>query len=716
MKKFQFFITAVVAAAIGSGANAAEEARVGVVSPAASRPSIAALQNVRSPNMTANLPKPGVGSGNIVPQKPAEPAKPDEPEKVASNCRDAYRECMNEFCLLDESEGKRCACSDNISQSKSLIKEIMEIQEKADKAAGEVVEYEKYGAKALLVFGQSDRAKKTFRSSMSLTDWLNSSDSEDNLDDDFQIGSYLYSMAADSCKSKLDACAQDKDREELLYERMIAADCKEFSGFLSDQKKQAQQNLLAAEKAVRTARASMLDTTNKYNRGECLIALRACVSDKGGCGVNFENCLDESMLSRRTNACDNILDQCMATRDYVKQDWKAESRMILDDAAKYADANRRNTCRAKIRACLEDNCSVSTSVHSADNSMCLNNINIAAGICPIIDECNAPGVVPGIKQAFANELASIRVSFCQNDVGKCLQDKCGVDFTAPECFGKSVKTITDMCPKKFFVSCGSYNDADFKIIMNGAMWGMEDKMMTGCLNTFAAKLGQTCGLDMTCLPPNPEVAALQKLPSDEAGFRALRDKVEDSADAEVGEFFKQFNNLADVPECANARQPAGKKKMGAVIFETSGFIAKIQARARAVRELDAKIAEFSRKQDLAEAKKNCETLYKPETPDKRNKNYSYVKSVHFEPALRNCHICRMQQVCEEGGENEWTSALKAGAGGSAAGASAGTMVSPGWGTAIGGAVGLVGGGLMGYMSGGEKEFCQEIESCEDVNF
>jgi hypothetical protein len=43
------------------------------------------------------------------------------------------------------------------------------------------------------------------------------------------------------------------------------------------------------------------------------------------------------------------------------------------------------------------------------------------------------------------------------------------------------------------------------------------------------------------------------------------------------------------------------------------------------------------------------------------------------------------------------------------------MVTPGWGTAIGGVVGAVGGGLMGMMAAGKEEFCQEIESCEDVN-
>ena len=46
---------------------------------------------------------------------------------------------------------------------------------------------------------------------------------------------------------------------------------------------------------------------------------------------------------------------------------------------------------------------------------------------------------------------------------------------------------------------------------------------------------------------------------------------------------------------------------------------------------------------------------------------------------------------------------------------AGTMINAGWGTAIGGLVGAVGAGALGAVAGGKKEFCQEIESCEDIN-
>ena len=118
---------------------------------------------------------------------------------------------------------------------------------------------------------------------------------------------------------------------------------------------------------------------------------------------------------------------------------------------------------------------------------------------------------------------------------------------------------------------------------------------------------------------------------------------------------------------------------------------------------------------MEKAEKNCYTTYQVESPDKSSKNYSYIRSVSFEPSLRNCHVCRMQQVCEEGGESKWTSALKSAAGGLTAGASAGTMISPGWGTAIGGVVTAVGAGIVGAQAGGKEDFCQEIESCEDVN-
>ena len=626
----------------------------------------------------------------------------------SDECRETYRACMDEFCLLDEAEGYRCACSANINKSKDLIKEIQKIQEEADKLYTEGVEREQLGAKARLVFGESEAAKKSSRASgLSFAEWLNSDsgDDEDGLDSDVDIGDNLYYMAAEFCAAELEACGENAEMEEMLYTRQVVADCKSFSSYLADQKLNAQANKRTAEAAVRQARLEMLDTTNRYNRGECLLAYRSCIADKGGCGANFENCLDADLLGRRANACENVLDQCMAVKKDVLKDWKDEAEDILVEAAKYADKYRRQTCLAQIQICLEDGCSTST------NSACLTDVNVAAGVCPIIDECNE--MIPGLKAVVNDKLGYLRTQFCQNDVDACLRKRCGENFTAPECVGKKPAEIVEMCPQDMFPSCK--NETQFEVIVSAAVLQMDYQMMQGCINHFSEQLGRTCGTDMACLPSDDTVMALQKIPEKEQDFAALRVQVRANAKARVEEFFKQFEQDMTIAACQDAKKPAGRRSLGNSVFNTAKIIAEIGAENRAMRELEDKIAELSREQELEEAEQNCYKTYKVEEPQEGKKNYSYIRSVSFEPSLRNCHVCRMQQVCEVGGESKGTAGLKGLAGGLSAGASAGTMVSPGWGTAIGGLVGGIGGLFAGRSAAEEKEYCQEIESCEDVN-
>ncbi|MDR1337849.1 MAG: hypothetical protein LBJ73_02355 [Rickettsiales bacterium] len=713
LKMFLAVLCLVPGAALAATART-EEARIGVnrMSQAAARApvvdvdsaSVAAAPVVNSTTTSATV----IVTSAPAPAPAASSAAPAVVESAAdSNCRDAYRECMNEFCLLDESEGARCACSANINQSKKLIQDIQKIQDDADKLYTEGVEREQLGAKARLVFGTSEQAKKSSRASgLSFSEWLNSDSGDDGaLDADEDIGDNLYSMAADYCKNKLDTCGGSADMEEMLYSRTIVSDCKAFNTYLSDQKREAENNKKIAEAAVRKARLEMLDTTNKYNRGECLLAYKSCIADKGGCGANFENCLDPDLLGRRANACENVLDQCMAVKNYVLQDWEAEAKMTLADAEKYADKNRRATCFAKIQACLEDGCSTQS------NSACLTNVNVAAGICPVIDECNE--IIPGIKNSVNDKLGYLRTQFCQNDVDKCLQDKCGKNYNAPECLGKKTSEITALCPQKMFPSCNG--ETQFKIIVQSALLQMDYQMLQGCVNYFGEQLGTVCGTDMSCLPTDTTIASMTTIPDTEAGLAELRVKIRDDSKAAVKEFFKKFEKDVTVAACKDSKKPTGRASLGDSVFNSAKLIAEIGAENRALRELELKISELSRKQDVEAAKKNCYTIYEVETPDKSSKNYSYIRSVAFEPSLRNCHVCRMQQVCETGGESKATSGLKAAAGGLAAGASAGTMITPGWGTAIGGVVGAVGGFFAGSASGGKEDFCQEIESCEDVN-
>ncbi len=631
-------------------------------------------------------------------------------ESPASDCRDAYRECMDNFCLLDESQGERCACSDNIERAKSKIQAVLDIQAEADKLYTEGVEREQLGAKARLVFADNTSTKVSTANFMA---WLGAGeeDEEEEVGEDVTMGDDLYQMAVKYCQAELDACGSKAEMESMLYTRMITQDCKNYDAYLADQKANAESNKRIAESAVRKARLEMLDTTNKYNRGECLLAYRSCIADKGGCGSNFENCLDEKLLQRRSNACENVLDQCMAVRDYVVKDWAAESKSVLAEAAKYADKYERATCLAKVQLCLEEGCSTST------NAECLTDVNVAAGVCPIITECDAK--IPGFQAVVNDKLGYLQTKFCENDVDKCLQDKCGVDFTKPECVGKKPYEIAALCPQSMFPSCKTATQ--FDVIVQAAILQMDYQMMQGCVNYFGEQLGKVCGTDMACLPIDTTVESLINLPDTEEGLADLRKTVVANSDASVEEFFKQFEQDKTVAACSDSqsvdasKKVKGKNTLGVSVFNTAKLLAKMAAENRNLRELDSKIAELARKKELKEAEQICLKTYKPEKPDDSKTNYSYIKSVSFEPQLRNCHVCRLQQVCEEGGESKASAALKAAAGGLSAGASTGTMINAGWGTAIGGIIGAVGAGALGAASGGKKEFCQEIESCEDIN-
>lgn len=678
------------------------------------------MAGARSPNMVVKIQptvttKPTVTTAGVTTSATPEPVAAvaknttSDTKSTDTDCRTAYRTCMDEFCLLDESEGRRCACSSNIEQSKTLIQEIQKIQSDADNLYTEGVEREQLGAKAKLVFGESEKAKKSSRASgISFIDWLNSGSSvsdTDALDSDNDIGDGLYAMASEYCADKLAACGDRAEMEETLYARQIVSDCKSFNAYLTDQKTNATANKRTAEAAVRKARLEMLDTTNKYNRGECLLAYRACIADKGGCGTNFENCLDADLLGRRANACENVLDQCMAVRDYVVQDWAAESETILADAAKYADKNARATCLARIQVCLEDSCSTET------NSTCLTDVNVAAGICPVITECET--LIPGIQSSVNDKLGYLRIQFCQNDIDKCLQDKCGENFTAPECLGKTPTEIAALCPQSMYPSCK--NEKQFDIIVQSVLLQMDYKLVQGCLNYFGEQLGAVCGTDMSCLPTDTTIASLTSVPDNSTDLAALRETVRNNVSTSVDEFFKQFEQDKTVAACQDSEKPQGQKSLGDTVFNSAKMIAQIGAENRAMRALETKIAELSRKQDLAAAEKNCLAMYQVETPDKSSKNYSYIRSVSFEPSLRNCHVCRMQQVCETGGESKRTAGMKGLLAGATEFSALGTMVNPGWGTAIGAVAGATAGLFAGRSISDQQEFCQEIESCEDIN-
>lgn len=596
-----------------------------------------------------------------------------------SGSQKTFTDCMDKLCNFGKDKGYRCGCSSEYQKLDSMIDEIKSIQSKAEKTASEDVERAKMGAKADIIFGSDSSTSSNTnvgKIDMSIFD----NDSSDNVfassnSSSSKSGDELYSSAYNSCKSK--ASGNDLTSAKIIYDRQVAEDCETYSDYLESQKKVATDNLATAEKMVRQARYEMLDTTNKYNRGECLTAYKDCVATKGGCGEHFENCLDKDLLERRANSCSDITDQCLAVREYVKSDFQKEIDTILTEANKYADENKRLTCFAKIESCLETGCTPST------NSACLNDVSVAKNVCPIISECEK--IIPGIADAMESKLGYLRIRFCQQEAESCFKDKCGSEYTNPECVGKSGAELEKLCPQKSLVSCNGISN--YASIRSAVFLKLDYQLLQGCVNYFSSKLSDSCGLDMSCITDN----SVDKLTSIDEKF-----DYEAKAKKLVDEFFRKFEKDSTIDSCEG--------KVGSYVFETAKFLAQNQVQQNLFNAYTKKIASLVKQAKVEDAQKACNKF----------KNEYGVKTVNFDEYTRLCQITRVQADCKAGGQTMLSGILKGNVAGSVGGAGLGTSISPGWGTLIGAGVGGTVGAVAGGLTSKQIDYCTEVPVKQEI--
>ncbi len=635
----------------------------------------------------------------------------------SGDCRKDYRDCMDTFCLRSEEDGRRCSCSDNYFAAESRNKAVEDKIRIADEKNVKEVARIRAGAIADSVMGPAGDSGEE----ITMEDMLRSLEDTapvGTVADDKFFGDVQFNTAYSQCKTMLNSCEDKREMEELLYAQLVSSDCKEFDGYLDEKERNAELYVLGAEMNLVAARKEMFGKVNKYNRGECREAYRTCIQNAGGCGADFENCLDETALRLAGHVCEGILNQCMDTRPYVLSDWAEEQKTVLKNANLRAEELKPQMCYTRIQGCLEENCAKST------NALCLSNINIASGVCKVIDECDK--LVPGMKSYVEGELGLLNHIFCRNDITSCLIEKCGTDFASQECEGQPVETIMAKCPQNLFPACKS--EKNFKLITNDAMLIISDSLRERCTNRFSELLGQTFGTDMARLPMDSQVASLTAVPKTETELVALRDRVRQNAREAVDKEIEKMREGDKISDCVKNRA------VGDAVFNTAVMIAQIGAENRAIRELELKIIELNRSASLVDKKRECEvTLYpKQEAPTNiaglniRGKSqseinkiiaantYTYVKTSKFEDSLSTCHVCRVQHSVELGGEKEATSGLKSMSGMASSGASTGMMAAGGWGALAGLVIGGVGGFAAGYASGGQTLFPIETESCEDI--
>jgi len=733
MQKITVAIAAafVVFAAFGAYAVAADRSAGNVRVGAATR----AAPTARMPAMPTGAPAPEAAAPVVV----------VAPTAPAGDCRALYRECMDQFCLLDATEGERCGCSDvrNDSAIRRMIEETDRIQAEAERIYREDVEREELGARASEVFGDSpNRARRQdcenrgwiwneARRTCRRPGILNQTDDFDEIDDNL-FGSHVHRMAHDSCKAHLESCpgginGNESTMATTLYERQIATDCRNFRTYLEDQRRIAQNNMSIAQAAVRAKRVEHWDRNNRFNHPQCFAAYTDCMRVIAGCGDQFENCIcdeenfatvtefratdcDRRLLTRRQESCDHILEECQRHRTAVKQQFDTERDSIISRAKRFVAENFAHTCLSRTWACLEDNCAYSTNVQ------CLNSINIAAGICPIIQRCDdfmaTGGARAGeFKSSIEDRLGALATKVCEDDVARCLRNRCGEDFGAPECIGRSPLEVAALCPQNMLLACRTQSANDFGIIREGTLWRLEYQLEQGCINRLAERLGEICAPDMVnCVASWDVIDRAQSLA--ELLENASTTLIQEHADAEVAAIFAVLESDSRIDACAGN---TGGRNVGDRIFTSARLAAQMQAKNRLQRQFWTKRAELSRDEDATTKRSRCENneigldMGTRPTGDRAG---NWISSMVFEEALMNCRVTRVQRVCATSGQSQASAALKAGAGLAAGGAGAGAMLGP-WGAIIGGVVGGAGGAIAGARAGGFQTNCQDIESIEN---
>ena len=246
---------------------------------------------------------------------------------IDQECQDAYYGCMDSFCMLDNTSGGRCQCSDKNTELDSVLEEIMKLDEQSYAMATEGVERLKMGENAdeimaraktaadAVVNAQSEEKNNARKSrTLDLDLWNNDAMFEDVDEDIFESatvssstlekkGDVLHNSASKMCLSQIpDKCKSSASLLQAVYAQKIRSDCTAYENSLKQQKSASVQKLQTAEKALRDAALEQFQDANKYNQGQCLTRYTQCMQTTAGCGMDYSGCVTFSAEENIQNA------------------------------------------------------------------------------------------------------------------------------------------------------------------------------------------------------------------------------------------------------------------------------------------------------------------------------------------------------------------------------------------------------------------------------
>jgi hypothetical protein len=474
----------------------------------------------------------------------------------SDECKTYYDECLNQFCMLDNEDGGRCACSDDYEKYETQRAAIKTQLANANVLSTLEVEKIQAGARADIIFSgdrsydadgnvvtlqkQDKQAEKKKRVDLSL--WLQEFNTEfegfdtvESLAD--QKGAALYSGARDLCLQNMPKqCARDVAMLTQVYLTQIRSDCSAFANLVKTEQAAADQKLADAQKDVRDARLATFEKENKFNRGECLINFKQCMVKPEVCGGDWSRCAatvaaenmqnskaistantyvstvakfkisasTQEMLASKRTMCEDILDQCIAVRDMVWPDFIRDIAPELKVAELNLESNMRQSCMADISACITGKACRDNIQQGENIDACLTqNGQIARGVCKnVIDPCER--MEPLIWDYVVARLRAMGADRCTEEVKACYAGICGENFM--NCIGMDYTFMHEICPLEKLVVCKNnyaargeeftMNDLD-KLLM-GFYLNVDNAALDNCQNLVETKMMEVCGSTTDC--------------------------------------------------------------------------------------------------------------------------------------------------------------------------------------------------------------------------
>lgn len=250
---------------------------------------------------------------------------------VSQECQDAYYGCMDAFCMLDNTSGGRCLCSDRNAELDAVLEEILKLDQQSYTLATEGVERIQMGENADLIMARAKAAADNVskqetieikgkegtssrkRTIVDLSMWNSTAfDSEDEdetdkifdeamrtAESDFagKKGDELHSASAKLCTKQLpQQCMSSASFLQLAYAQKVKSDCSAYENSLRQQRNASQQKLQTAQKALRDAALEMYENENKYDLGQCVVEFKKCMQTTAECGEDFSGCIADTAI------------------------------------------------------------------------------------------------------------------------------------------------------------------------------------------------------------------------------------------------------------------------------------------------------------------------------------------------------------------------------------------------------------------------------------